>query len=73
MCCLGCKTHQTVALEIIRRPKSTPVHELEHYMRCKECSEVRGYPFKRSKMIALRLTKISADSPASGMWPGERD
>ena len=41
--CLGCDTHQTVALDIVRRPKATPVHELERYMRCKDCSEVRGY------------------------------
>jgi hypothetical protein len=26
--CLGCNTHQTVALDIIRRPKTMPVHEL---------------------------------------------
>ena len=38
--CLGCNTHQTVALDIVRRPKTTPVHELERYMRCKDCSEV---------------------------------
>ena len=31
--CLGCNTHQTVALDIVRRPKATPVHELERYMR----------------------------------------
>jgi hypothetical protein len=30
--CLGCDTHQTVALDIVRRPKSTPIHELERYM-----------------------------------------
>ena len=24
--CLGCNTHQTVALDIVRRPKATPVH-----------------------------------------------
>ena len=71
--CLGCKTHQTIALDIIRRPKATPVHELERYMRCKDCSQVRGYPFKRSQLIALRPAKISADSPASEMWPGDRD
>jgi hypothetical protein len=40
---LGCDTHQTVALDIIRRPKTTPVHELERYMRCKDCSQVHGY------------------------------
>jgi len=42
--CLGCDTHQTVALDIIRRPKATPIHELERYMRCKDCSQVRRYP-----------------------------
>jgi hypothetical protein len=26
--CLGCDTHQTVALNIVRRPKATPIHEL---------------------------------------------
>jgi hypothetical protein len=34
--CLGCDTHQTVALDIVRRPKATPIHELERYMRCKD-------------------------------------
>jgi hypothetical protein len=33
--CLGCDTTQTVALDIVRRPKATPVHELERYMRCR--------------------------------------
>ena len=71
--CLGCNTNQTVALDIIRRPKTTPVHELERYMRCKECSEQRRYRYKRSQLIALRPNKISADTPASEMWPGDRD
>jgi hypothetical protein len=44
---VGCDTHQTVTLDIARRPKTTPVHELERYMRCRQCSEVRGYPYKR--------------------------
>jgi hypothetical protein len=70
--CLGCNTHQTVALDIVRRPKTTPVHELERYMRCKDCSEVRGYPYKRSHLVALRATKITASDPASTWWPGER-
>jgi hypothetical protein len=70
--CLGCNTHQTVALDIVRRPKTTPVHELERYMRCKDCSEVRGYPYKRSHLVALRRTKISASDPPSTWWPGER-
>ena len=40
--CLGCNTHQTVALDIVRRQKATPVHELERYMRCKDCSRLQG-------------------------------
>ena len=68
--CLGCNTHQTVALDIVRRPKATPVHELERYMRCRQCSEVRGYPYKRSHLVALRTTKISASDPPSTWWPG---
>ncbi|MGY3639552.1 hypothetical protein, partial [Bradyrhizobium sp. Lot33] len=70
--CLGCNTHQTVALDIVRRPKTTPVHELERYMRCKLCSEERGYPYKRSHLVAIRATKISAQDPPSIWWPGER-
>ncbi|MGY4178601.1 hypothetical protein ACVIHH_003892 [Bradyrhizobium sp. USDA 4518] len=70
--CLGCNTNQTVALDIVRRPKSTPVHELERYMRCKECSRLQGRPFKRSHLIALRATKITANDPPSTWLPGER-
>jgi hypothetical protein len=43
--CLGCDTHQTVALNIVRRPKATPIHELERYMRCKDSSQVRGHAY----------------------------
>jgi hypothetical protein len=70
--CLGCDTHQTVALDIVRRPKSTPIHELERYMRCKDCSQVRRYPYKRSHLVALRPTRISTNDPLSTWWPGER-
>ena len=59
-------------LDIVWRPKATPVHELERYMRCKDCSQVRGYPYKRSHLVALRPTKISASDPPSTWWPGER-
>jgi hypothetical protein len=72
MKCLGCNTHQTVALNIVRRPKTIPIHELERYMRCMDCSGVRGYPYKRSHLVALRATKISAGDPPSTWWPGER-
>jgi hypothetical protein len=70
--CLGCNTHQTVALDIVRRPKSTPIHELERYMRCKDCSRVQGRAYKRSHLVALRQTKISASDPPSTRLPGER-
>ena len=70
--CHGCDTSQTVALDIIRRPKTTPIHELERYMRCRDCSQVRGYPYKRSALVALRSTKISTINPPSIWWPGAR-
>jgi hypothetical protein len=41
------------------------IHELERYMRCRHCSELQGYPFKRSHLIALRTTKISASDRPS--------
>jgi hypothetical protein len=71
--CLGCDTNQTVALDIVRRPKATPIHELERYMRCKDCSQVRGYPYKRSQAISSRCARpksrrasvaLVADEPA---------
>jgi hypothetical protein len=70
--CLGCDTHQTVALDIVRRPKTTPIHELERHMRCKDCSEVRSYPYKRSHLVALRRTKVSASDPPSYWWRDQR-
>jgi len=70
--CLGCETHQTVALDIVRRPKTTPIHELERHMRCRDCSRLHGRPFKRSHLVALRTTKISTMNPPSTWWPGER-
>ncbi|MDB5616605.1 hypothetical protein [Tardiphaga sp.] len=70
--CHGCDTHQTVALDIIRRPKETPVYDLERYMRCKDCTTVRRYPYKRSHLVALRQQKISAMHPPAVWWPGER-
>ena len=70
--CLGCDTHQTVALDIVRRPKATPIHELERYMRCKDCSRLQGRPYKRSHLVALRTAKITASDLPSTWWPGER-
>ena len=33
---------------------------------------VRGYPYKRSHLVALRTTKITAGDPPSTWWPGGR-
>jgi hypothetical protein len=30
------------------------------------------YPYKRSHLIAMRVTKITASDPHSTLWPGER-
>jgi hypothetical protein len=70
--CLGCDTHQTVAPDGVRRSKTTPIHELERHLRCRDCSQLRGYTYKRSHLVALRTAKISASDPASTWWPGER-
>jgi hypothetical protein len=66
--CLGCDSYPSRST---LWPKVTPIHELgRRYMRCKHCSDVRGYPYKRSHPVALRATKISASDPP---WrPGER-
>src|SRR5712664_3644817 len=41
-------------------------------MRCKDCSQVRGYAYKRSHLVALRQRRISASDPPSTWWLGER-
>jgi hypothetical protein len=33
---------------------------------------VLRYPYKRSRLVALRATKITASDPPSTWWPGER-
>jgi hypothetical protein len=36
--CLGCKTHQTVPLSIVRRPKA--ILERERSRRCRDCTRL---------------------------------
>ena len=68
--CLGCDTHQTVALDIVRRPKATPIHELERYMRCRDCSQVRGYPYKRRwRSTAHRCRSRASPFRLGRAWP----
>jgi len=59
-----------VALDIVRRPKTTPIHELERYMRCKACSELQGRPYKRSHLVALAADEDQRDEPAVDMVAG---
>jgi hypothetical protein len=60
---LGCDTHQTVALDAVRRLKTTPIHELERYMRCKDCSQAfkmqqLGWSERLNVQRALHLRRI---------------
>lgn len=50
----------------------TPIHKLERYMRCNDCTRASGFPFRRSHLVAMRTNKISAANPPSVWWPGER-
>ena len=69
--CLGCDTDQTFALDVVRRPKSTPIHELERYMRCKDCSQVRGYPYKRSHLVASGSARFQRMTTVNVVAGGE--
>ncbi len=68
---LGCDTHQTIALDDVRRPKTTPiprvgaVHAVQRIVR--RCG---ANPCKRSHLVALRPTKISASDPAVDVVAG---
>ena len=71
--CLDCNTHQTIALDIIRRPKTIAVHELERLHAMQGLLAGARLSLQTKQLIALRSAKISADNPASEMWPGDRD
>ena len=70
--CLGCSTHQTVALDIVRRPKATPVHELERYMRCENCSRTHRAPIQAQPSGGALADQNFRDQ-SSFCWPGARD
>ena len=50
--CLGCNTHQIVALDIVRRPKTKPVHELE--ATCAAASAPKSGAMPTSEAISSR-------------------
>jgi hypothetical protein len=54
--CLGCDTHQTVALAIIRRRKCTPIHELERYMRSR--TALRSGAIRTSGVTSWRCDRL---------------
>ena len=71
--CGACGLHSTLNLSTIRRPKeTTPIHELERRLHCRDCSSRAGYRVKRGQLVALRSQPISAQDPPSVWWPGER-
>ncbi len=61
--CPGCDTHQTVALDIVRRPKTTPIHEVEKWnATCDARTARRCAAIHTSAVIGSRCgrSKISA-------------
>jgi hypothetical protein len=70
---LRCDTHQAVALHIVRRPNPTQIHELERYMRCKDCSEPHNLDLRPRRSPApgrlLAKTSHSGGSAAKGCLP----
>jgi hypothetical protein len=56
--CLGCDTHQTVALDIVRRPKATPIHELERYLRCKDFRRFDDIPISAAILWRCGLPRF---------------
>ncbi len=72
--CHGCGEHQTIDLTIVRRPKdTTPIHELERWLHCKQCSERRSYRYKRAKLVALRFDPITARKVAGHRCGGREN
>lgn len=71
--CAGCGLHSTVDLTTLRRPRETPIWRLEHRMRCRSCSEMRGYPFKRGHLVRLRRTNITTRQADAWFPAGQRD
>ena len=70
--CAGCNTCNTVDLTTLRRPKGTSIWELEHRLRCRPCSEMRGYAYKRGHLVRLRRTNITTGEDDETWYPGEQ-
>ena len=70
--CAGCDTCNTVDLTTLRRPKKTPIWQVERRMRCWPCSEERGYPYKLGHLVWLRRTNITTVEDGECWYPGEQ-
>ena len=64
---LGCDTHQTVSLDVVRRPKATPIHANDTCA-VRNARKSAATLYKRSHLVALRPTKISANEPPTTWW-----
>jgi hypothetical protein len=53
--CFGCDTHQTVALDIVRRPKTTPIHGLKCYRSPAPWPRARGRATEAQGVHNLRM------------------
>jgi hypothetical protein len=71
--CAGCTMHSTVDLTTLRRPQETPIWQLERRMRCRQCSEMRGYPYKRGHLVRLCRTNITTREGEAWYPANERD
>jgi len=58
---LGCDTHQTVALDIVRRPKTTPIHELGRIAHLAQLSAF-------SALGATRFVIANSKTPGGGSF-----
>jgi hypothetical protein len=60
--CAGCNTHSTVDLTTLRRPRETPIWQLEQRMRCRPCSDSGARTSRRGKSLGiLAMSGITID------------
>jgi hypothetical protein len=60
--CLGCGTHQTVALNIVRRPKTTPIHELEALYALPTAMPSGSFAFSHARASASLANSINVSA-----------
>jgi hypothetical protein len=68
--CLGCEAHQTVALDIVHRPKRTPVRRALHALQI--VLGAARLSLQAQSPHGAAAEQVSAQDPPSNWWPGER-